>query len=314
MIAKLVKIFFLIYLLPVSTTFAQKRGISDTSTINKYNKWLKSIQLDKLIHASEIKTVKNLKSPDDTIRKISDQVSLVLILKPSANYTNMQDLATVWNYVADGLQEKGIDIYRLLLNKLADYTNTSLKLVKVDAQSAKPDIFSFKIYFDNKLEIEPHITLVMGGDIALDYDFNNTLKNTMTGAVQLSGGSINLIPYYDKITALFSKYRHEADSTVKFKKDIFNKGTLKFSVYNLYGQVTGEDYHERITLLVTVSDPVNDQVEINYEINAYCASGIKVVPKDDKSYHDVADEYPDRLSGFNNSFYKQFENIFNGKK
>jgi hypothetical protein len=314
MIAKFTKLFFSIYLLSIALCFAKNQENGDTSIVHKYNTWLKSMQLDKLLKAAEAKVVKSWKSPQDSTRNINTQLTIVLILKTSAEYSDAQDAANYWNYIQTGLQERGCDIYTLLLNKLADYANTSINQVRLEALSLKPDIFSFKIYYTDKLVKETYINLVMGGDMKDDYNFTNALNNTVNGFVQLPGNSINLLPYYNKLTAIFSKYKCEPDSVVRFKEDIVNQSTLRFLVLNLYGQITNRKFHEQVTILVSVSGPVNNQIKIKYELSAYCASGMRVVPKGQNNYLEVAKEYPDELVDFNKSFSKEFKDIFYGKK
>jgi hypothetical protein len=311
MVSKLIKILPVIYLLWIPFLSAKNLSADDSVTVN-YNKWLKNIGLDKFFTASKIM----LTSRGTGIAHVNIYNTYTLILRPSAAYSKSADMGKAWDYIRDGLQEKGIDISQLLLTKLADYSKRPLGRVKIELITNdialllnKPDAFSLFIYFDNEIVTKEKSSAVRGGDIAINFDFDGGAINAgLCGNYGLQKPFPDLRGSYNQWKAFFEGAKHKPGQAIKIESLTNESGIIELDITNMYGEITGEKYYEKIKLKVFIAPSKN---QINYSATAlYAPEGNK--PPSEGFYHDLAAE-PDfaiNVLTYKNLLNEQFRKIY----
>ncbi|GAA4322818.1 hypothetical protein GCM10023149_23380 [Mucilaginibacter gynuensis] len=292
---------------------AQKKGVTDSVVISRYNQWLKTFQLNELIQAYELKTIT---SPpvigNDTVKGSITPVK-VLVLKPAAKYTDLQDMATAWNYVSEGLKNKGINLNELMLTKLATYSDLPINNVKVITQADTLGVFLLNIYFDGKIKDDSKINTIMGGELNVNYDFNappiNSILSNTYNLKRSVGGLNNYLPVF---SAHFKQYKHKSGTNVEIQSLNTGGHFLQLKIRNIVGQVTHGNYNEIIELIITMDDDKNGLPKINYMATVLYAGGIFKAPKNESDYDDAATE-PDlhaQLKNYNNTLNTLFKQVF----
>ncbi|EHQ27080.1 hypothetical protein [Mucilaginibacter paludis] len=302
MYTKKVKLFVFVFFLSFSSAFSQSISVDSI-----YNQWLRTIQLNTILKVSTITTETRLNI--GAIATNHNQ-SIIITLKPIAEYEDPQKFATAWDYVSSGLQNKGISIEDLLFYRAVEYTNVPATQLRIEIQTSDPSVFFKRIYFDTQLEHQEKVNLVQGSDMELHYDFNNAgISSLLTHQYTLKQPIDNLIKYLDRFNAFFKKSKHLPQDSIHVNPDnsFGTNNILRLTVYNVYGEVTKKKYHEKITLTIVVNSTLNPQ-KMTYWGNVLCAAGINSASE----FVDVATEndVKDQLPLYNQILDKAFRSIF----
>lgn len=294
-----IKLTFFLCLINTCVAFSQNASNNKALAAN-YNKWLKSLQLNKFIIADRVETSG---APD----------SYTLYLKPADIYRVPADLAKAWGYFKDGFQEKGVDLPLLLFNKFSEYADLPLNKVKVVLQSTNPEVFSLKIFCDKEVVVQENIASVRGGDVTVDYNFDAPpLISILSHTYNLKSSIPDLKAYAEQWQTFFLTYKHKPNEKIQIEIPHLENGALKFIVGNIYKDVTGENYYEKLVLEIVTTHPRNQPPQIDYSASVFYAatSGNKAPPL--AAYKDIADEpdFAQNLSNYKSKFEKQFQAIF----
>jgi hypothetical protein len=300
MFNKIIKLFLFLSLFINFSSFCRQKPDEDSKLMMKYNNWLKTIQLDDYFQVGEVKP-----GPETNNNGTN---SKVLVLKPANERVNLINLSRDWANIRDGLKNRGADIYLLMLEKLAAYSGLPLSNVSIELETKNPNIFSFKISFDGKIILEEHNTNGKGGN-ATGYNFDSALGSLIYGDFTVKTGITDLRKYDGKLEALFSKFKSKG-GPITFKWETHSNDMLTFWVFNIYGYVTGGNYHELAYFKINLSDMDKNEVKIHYDMQVLYAGGIILPPASSTEYSDAANDFPRQLSDFNRLFVNQIEGLF----
>jgi hypothetical protein len=274
-----IKLIILLHILSISCSFSQNtlEG-SRKALVIHYNSWLKSVYLDQLVLAGQVRQLKGKdKEPD----------RLVLSLSPAPAWTDPQKFASAWSEVRTGLQSKGINIYNLLLQKFADYSFSKLENVSIQLTASEPDIFSLKIYYTTSFKEDENIILGKGAPSGINFNYDDA-AGSMRESCFITQQNARLGIILRDLDLFFRKYPHRSaaikiDSIISHKK-----GELRLRISNIYGEVTGQNYHEVIYLDMSIEDN-----EICYTVDASYAAGITTTPDPGSTaYREVSLDFP----------------------
>ena len=291
MTTKILKLVFLALFTIAIPAFAQKKIDADSLVISRYNKWLKTFQLDQLVTAAQFKTIRSWPAnEDDSTKKANGTIAKVLVLKPAAKYSDAQDLATAWNYVSEGLKNKGINLQELMLTKLASYAELPLSRVKIIEHTDTLGVFSLNIYFDGKIRNNNKINVIMGGELTLDYDFDaSPINSILSNSYSLKRPVAGLSKYLPIFNTYFKQYKHKSDANIDVRTMNSGNHILEFKIINVVGQITG-NYNEIIKITITKDSDDKGVTKIGYSATVLYAGGVFRAPDNEGDYTDAANE------------------------
>jgi len=318
------KLVFLIHILFITCAFSQVTSKKNSdSLVTHYNNWLKAVHLNDLVIAvnGRFKAGTADSAAANLIKK-----KRILILIPAAAWQNPEKFAVAWNAARTELAEKGINIYSLLLDKLADYTFLPPDSLAVQVQTVNPDIFSLNIYYPGQLKTDENIILMKGGSGlgiigspgrpasaapakrgrgALNFAAATTMLPTCFTIDK--PGQMDVVRR--KLELFFKRYKHRS-AVVKLDSIIsHDKKNLRLRIYNIDGEVTGKNYHELINLDISI-----DNNEICYTVDASYAAGIARTPDPDSGfYREVSLDFPERWLQYRDSLGYELKIALNGK-
>ena len=242
------------------TTFAQDSTKSN-NLIGNYNSWLKNVHLGDLLEASTIKST-----------EIHGKEVLVLILKPTLRFKDPQEFATNWTYIKDGLQENGVSLDKLLWSKWADYLEVPPNQVFMEVDTDDPSIFSWKASYDKTFVITEKISQIRGSEASINYNFGDP-GNLINKRYLLKQPIADLGKYLGPISSFFKKSKHPAQLAVMVNVISSAKELMMLEVVNVFGEATRKNYHEKIRLMVTITETAGSPA-IEYWGTVWCAGGI----------------------------------------
>jgi len=310
MMIRRLKLFWFLFLLFHFTGFSQNGPDKNLKSIGDFNSWLKTVQLNRFFAADGVKVVKIETTVNDNENKSDQQFVATLILKSSGVYRDPAAMAGAWDALKQGFLAKGVDICQLLLDKWADYNASELRHAQVELRTDDPELFSCTISFNEKLKVR-EVNGTRGGveDPPPAYDFQMALGSIIDGDYTLIADIPDLTKYGDNLEALFRNYRTRGGK-ITCKWEIRTANLLRLWVTNVYGQVTGENYHERLCLTINLIPIRRGQVEIRYNMDVFYAAGILLPPAGMKEFRDAALDYSSQLADYNVTFREQFKTIF----
>jgi hypothetical protein len=295
-----IKLIILLNILFLSCSFC--KNISERSSkplVEHYNNWLKSVGLDQFVLADQ---VRELKSED------KKNGGLVLSLSPAPAWNDPQRFASAWNEVRTGLAAKGINIDNRLLQKFADYTFSKLENVSIELTTGNPDIFSLKIYYTTSFKKDENIILGKGAPSAINFNFNEAV-GAMRESCFIVKQQARLDIVLRDLDSFFKRYPHRS-AAIKIDSIIsHNKSELRLRVSNIYGEVTGQNYHEIIYLDVSMEGN-----EICYTVDASYAAGITKTPDPEStSYREVALDFPQQWLSYRDNLDAALKSVLHEK-
>lgn len=271
-----------------------------------YNNWLQTARLGGLLLAADYKEQKVDKN--DSARARSSKENVVLVLTPVPSYKDPEKFAAAWNEARGELEARGIDIYSLLLNKLADYAFLQLDAATVEIRTDNADIFSLHIYFDGQLKHEENIILGKGANQGLTFNFGGALASMHESCFNTYRPN-QMDAVRHRLELFFKRYKHDPGGIKLDSIVSHDKKELRLRIYHIFGEVTGRNYHELINLDISLE---ND--EICYTVDAAYAAGISKTPDPESDfYREVALDFPQKWLSFRDNLEDQLKAALDGK-
>lgn len=272
------------------TGFAQDKSTNNI-LIRNYNEWLKSAQLGKMFLATDV-----LQHGDTS----------VLVLKPTDNYTDLQELATDWKYIKEGLSARDTRLEDLLWYKFADYSPLSFPLLVIEIQTTDSSLFDVRIYFDTMVRSTETVQAIRGGDVSINYNFGER-ADLIHKSYPVKQPTPDLNKYIGLLEAFFKASKHLPQTEVKVTVASRSRDHLLLEIENLYGAATGKKYYEKIRLDITLNNGVTP-ASLNYWGTVFCAAGILR----SSEFEDAAKEtdLKNSLLAYNQTLDKVFKTIF----
>ncbi|MES2111123.1 MAG: hypothetical protein V4577_20380 [Bacteroidota bacterium] len=287
MLGKIIKILLLINIVFAGAVFGQAGDKTSGKLIAaQYDSWLKLTRLNGLLQVESF-----------------TPAGYVLVLKPARSFTDIKTFALAFNNVRAGLNKQGLDIYKLLFNKLEDYSFMQSDSLTLLIETAEPKKFALKIYYDEQLKHEETIVLERGQNAVPELNLNTELATDKCIEVRKPLTTASVLQSLDRY---FKNYKSAAGRP-KIDSIVNNhQAGIKYRISNIDGIVTKTRLHEVILLNISV-----DAKGFCYTVDISYAGGMKA-PDADKTefYHEAALKFKTECATYERKLAQDLNKIF----
>jgi len=291
------------------------------SVVNRYNLYLKSVGLGKIIKAVSFSPPDGTE-PEAVYKRLPHKPEMLLRLIPTARFSDPDVFNVRWKRIVDAASAK-TNLYSQLFLKLVDYSGRSPQSLAVIFESTNGDLSSFIVYFDKFPVTKTSFGKTRAGEeippAALDPgDLDNGLI----------GGLFRQVPYDDKlnerIISAVTHFLKGKEKNLEIPPPKRWDFISNFTLSDVKGRVQ-DKYYERIVVQTIViplpagaskSSSSDQRADIQFEFSIYLAEAgpFGQPPKSYNLSENAINQYNDAVSKFGAALKSTISNVILWKK